>query len=181
MLETPRLRVRSWRADDVAPFATMCADAEVMRYFPERLSPKQAAAFVERVTAHEAEHGYTFWAVEERAGGRFVGFTGLYYQTRAGLPFAPGLEIGWRLRREVWRRGYTTEAARACLTHAFGTLGASEVHAITSAKNAPSLGVMRKLGMERRGAFEHPAIAADTGLREHEWYSVRAGDVTSRT
>ena len=172
MLTTERLHLRTWRNDDLNAFAALCGDADVMRYFPGTLSREESAEFIERMKAHELEHGYTFWAVQERKSGELAGFTGLYWQTRSGLPFSPGLEIGWRLRRAVWRRGYATEAARASLALARDVLGIREVNAITPPANRPSIGVMRKLGMQLRGTFDHPAVAVHTGLRKHVWYGI---------
>ena len=58
------------------------------------------------------------------------------------------VEIGWRLRKEFWNRGYETEAVQACLDFAFQQAGLSEVYSFTSLYNLPSQKVMQKLGME---------------------------------
>jgi RimJ/RimL family protein N-acetyltransferase len=72
-----------------------------------------------------------------------------------GLPFH-GVEIGWRLARGAWGRGYATEAARAVLEYGFGTLGLHEILAIAAAGNARSHAVMKRLGMVHDHDFDDP-------------------------
>jgi len=68
---------------------------------------------------------------------------------------AGAIEIGWRLREDAWGQGYAKEAATAALRHAFETLGAERVVALTVAGNAASWGLMLRLGMERREALDY--------------------------
>ena len=167
-LETPRLVLRRWRATDLKPCAAMNADPEVMRHYPRRLSRAATAALIERMEAHFAAHGFGFWALEERAGGGFAGFLGLN-RPAFDPPGGPCVEIGWRLVRAHWGKGYATEAARAALAHAFGTLDLDEVAAFTAPGNIRSLGVMQRLGMtaDPDGDFDHPWIARDHPLCRH--------------
>ena len=95
-LTTDRLLLRQWRAADREPFATLNADPVVMRHFPTRLSREESDAFADRNEAGIAERGWGLWAVEILATGAFAGFIGLQ-PLRPVLPFAPGVEIGWRL------------------------------------------------------------------------------------
>lgn len=90
-------------------------------------------------------------------------------------PFAPAVEIGWRLAHEHWGHGYATEAAREVLSVAFGPLGLTEVVSMTAVVNARSRRVMEKLGMQRAPAddFDHPRIPAGHPLRRHVLYRVR--------
>ena len=112
--------------------------------------------------------GFCFAAVERKRDGAFVGMVGL---ARCDLdaPFCPCVEIGWRLPREHWGRGYATEAAAAWLDHGFGVLGLDEVVAFTDTGHARSLAVMRRLGMRHDPGrdFEHPAMPEGHPLRPH--------------
>ncbi len=167
-LETSRLILRRWRAADIRPCAAMNADPVVMRHDPGRLSRAATAALIERMEAHFAAHGFGFWALEERATGAFAGFLGLN-RPAFEPPGGPCVEIGWRLVRAHWGKGYATEAARAALAYAFETLDLAEVAAFTVPGNARSLGVMRRLGMtaDPDGDFDHPWIAPGHPLRRH--------------
>jgi len=147
-LTTARLLLRRWRESDLAPFAELNADPEVMRHIGDPLSRAQSDAFAARIEGHLETDGYGLWAVELRATGAFVGFTGLARQTFEA-PFNPSVEVGWRLAREAWGHGYATEAAHAALHFAFEVLELEEVVSITTASNVRSQAVMRRLGMTR--------------------------------
>lgn len=176
VLHTERLILRPWRASDCAPFADLNGDAEVMRYFPARMTKEQSDALGERIkAAFERQRGWGLWALEERVTGRFLGFAGLADANFAAA-FTPATEIGWRLRRDAWGLGYATEAARAALAYAFAAdgLGLSEVVSFTASVNERSRAVMRRLGMRRdaAGDFNHPALADGHPLRHHVLYRI---------
>ncbi len=76
-LTTSRLYLRRWTDSDLEPFATLNRDPEVMRYFPSTLDLDQTAAMIERIEIAFEQDALGLWAVEERAGGDFVGFVGL--------------------------------------------------------------------------------------------------------
>ncbi|TDD33047.1 N-acetyltransferase, partial [Nonomuraea terrae] len=158
-METERLIMRRWRDADRAPFAEMNADPEVMRHFPAPLTRSQSDAMVDRIERHFDMRGYGLWALEERSTGRFVGFTGLALQTFEA-PFLPAVEIGWRLARPAWGRGYATEAAREAVRYAFDEAGLDEIVSMTAVGNARSRAVMERLGMTRDPAddFDHPRV-----------------------
>jgi ribosomal-protein-alanine N-acetyltransferase len=173
MIETERLILRPWRDADRAPFAAMNADPRVMEFMPTRLTREQSDRQVDRFIEMLASTGMTFYAVEERASGAFIGAEGLFPVGQ--LPFAPAVEIGWRLRPEAWGKGYASEAARAVLAHGFGPLGLDEIVAYTAALNIRSQRVMERIGMVRDAAadFDHPALPEDSALRPHVLYRIR--------
>ncbi len=173
---TPRLLLRRWRDADRAPFAAMNADPEVMRYFPATLDRAASDALVDRVEQHLARHGFGLWALEVRATGALVGFTGLSPMPD-GVPGA-GYEIGWRLARPAWHQGYATEAATAARDVALGPLGMPELWSMTAVLNTPSQAVMRRIGMTRHGEFDHPRVP-EGPLRRHVLYRLTAQEVRS--
>ncbi|MCD2513415.1 GNAT family N-acetyltransferase [Comamonas endophytica] len=169
-LETRRLLLRQWRDSDSARFAQMNADAETMRHFPAVLTVQESNAMAQRCRELIAQRGWGFWAVEEKVSGEFVGFTGLHVPT-AELPFSPCVEIGWRLNRSFWGKGYATEGAGAALVFAFDSLGLAEIVSFTALGNTRSERVMQRLGMHRdEQTFEHPALPMHHPLREHVLY-----------
>ena len=175
-LATERLLMRRWRASDRAPFAALNADPEVMRHFPAPLTRRESDALAERIDDELGRRGWGLWALEERATGRFAGFTGLG-RPAFDAPFMPAVEIGWRLARDAWGRGLATEAARAAAAFAFEDLGLEELVSFTVQHNERSRAVMARLGMRHdpAGDFDHPLVA-DRRLRRHVLYRLTAGE-----
>lgn len=169
------MKLRQWREADLAPFAALNADPEVMRYFEEPLSEERSDAWARAIAAVIDEQGWGLWALERRDTGEFIGFTGLQVP-RHPLPFQPCVEVGWRLARSSWGHGFATEAGRACLAHAFGPLRLEEVVSMTAVPNTTSRRVMERLGMVRdvRGDFDHPAVPPGHPLRRHVLYRINA-------
>jgi RimJ/RimL family protein N-acetyltransferase len=169
------LLLRHWRPDDRAPFAAMNADPEVMEHFPGLMSRGESDAWAERAEAELASHGYGLWTLEERATGRYLGFTGLHEVTfEAPFVNGPTVEIGWRLPRDAWGRGYAQEAARAALDVAFGAAGLPEVVSFTATTNLRSTHVMERIGMthDPAGDFDHPRLPRGHRLQRHVLYRV---------
>ena len=172
-LETPRLILRRWRDSDRAPFAELNSDPEVMRHFPAPLDRAGSDAMIARIKDGFEQRGYGLYAVEVKGGSPFVGYVGLA-PVRAPNPLAPAVEIGWRLARSAWGRGYASEAARACLALAFDRLGLEEVVSFTAVANRPSRAVMERIGLTADPArdFDHPALEVGHPLRRHVLYAI---------
>lgn len=172
LLETPRLWLRQWQASDKPLFASMNTDPEVMRHFPSTLNRTESDAFVDRISALIDERGWDFWAIELKLTREFIGFTGLH-TLRPEYPFAPGVEIGWRLAKAYWGHGYATEAAAASLRYGFEQLQLSEVFSFTTVGNRRSQAVMQRLAMvNTQHNFTHPNIPASHPLAEHVLYKI---------
>ncbi len=164
-IRTARVLMRRWQDRDRVPFAVMNADPEVMEHFPAALTVEQSDALVDRIEEHFLEHGFGLWALE--AEGSFVGFTGLSWCTwDAG--FTPAVEVGWRLARPAWGRGYASEAATAALLRGFQDL--DSIVSFTATANAPSQRVMERIGMHHVLDFDHPGVADRHPLRRHVLY-----------
>jgi RimJ/RimL family protein N-acetyltransferase len=172
-LESARLLMRQWCDEDLPEFAALCADPQVMRYFPAPLSRLQSAALIGRIRGHFAEHGFGLWALERKDSGAFIGFTGLAL-VGFDAPFAPAVEIGWRLARRHWGLGFASEAAWTALRCGFGQLGLDEVVSFTATCNLPSEKVMQAIGMQRveGGDFDHPGLPAGHPLERHLLYRI---------
>jgi RimJ/RimL family protein N-acetyltransferase len=128
--------------------AAINADPEVMRWIGDGtpVDLEATAAATARAERHWEEHGFGLFAVELRATGELVGFTGL--NVPRTLPeIMPAVEIGWRLGREHWGQGLATEAARAALRFGFTDRGLDRIVGIHRTGNAASARVMHKLGM----------------------------------
>jgi RimJ/RimL family protein N-acetyltransferase len=155
MIETERLLLRDWRHDDIEPWLELNTEP-VMRWLGGVRSRDQAvAAITDRFIPWQESRGFTFWAVERKRDDKLLGFCGIKVADDAGSPVEGELEIGWRLREDAWGQGYAREAAAASLDHAFRALGAERVMALTVEGNAPSWGLMKRLGMTRRPDLDY--------------------------
>ena len=169
-VSTDRLLLRRWREEDRAPFAELNGDPETLVFFPSTLTRAESDAYVDRIEARFADHGYGLWALEVRETGEFIGFTGLAPMPE-NVPGGPdGTEIGWRLARTAWHHGYATEAARAALDVAFAGVGLPELWSVTAVLNTPSQAVMRRIGMTEVARFEHPRVPEGSPIRPHVAY-----------
>jgi RimJ/RimL family protein N-acetyltransferase len=168
-LRTARLLMRRWRRADLPALASMNADPEVMRHFPQPLDRRASDALADRAMDHLERFGFGLWALELLGTDLFLGFTGLS-PLPEGVPGAGGYEVGWRLARHAWHQGFATEAARAALGVAFDRERTPEVWSVTALTNTPSQAVMRRLGMHRYGEFEHPSVPRGHPVRPHVAY-----------
>lgn len=168
-LETERLILRDWKEEDLPAFVQMNADPEVMEYFVHLLSEAETQNFYRRIRQELDAFGYGLYAVEVKDSGEFIGYIGLHH-THFEVPFCPCVEIGWRLMKAAWGKGYATEGAKACLEDAFGRLGLSEVYSFTSVPNKRSERVMQKIGLQKVDEFDHPMVPAGHPLLRHLLY-----------
>src|ERR1700733_6773756 len=175
---TGRLILRRWKDEDRAPFASLNADPETLVFFPSTLTRQESDAFVDRIEARFAEHGYGLWALEVRETGEFIGFTGLA-PLHHDVPNGGGMEIGWRLARHAWHQGYATEAAHAARDVAFSGVGLAELWSMTAVLNTPSQAVMRRIGMTESVRFEHPRVPDGSPLRPHVMYHLASPGAAS--
>lgn len=171
MIETDRLLLRSWCKEDLEPFSKMNSDKEVMVYLPKSLSYDETVQFYRRIVDEHKIFGYGLYAVVLKSTGEFIGYTG-FHNFDFDAEFSPGIEIGWRLDREYWGRGYATEAAKACINYAYCRKLFNKIYSFTSICNHRSERVMQKLGMEHQGFFRHPLLPDGHILKEHTFYKL---------
>lgn len=137
----------------------MSNDREVMAHFPNLFTRADVDLVMKRQEDFIAEHGYGFWALDVIGGPPFIGFCGIkdvLFET----PWTPAVEVGWRLARDAWGKGYATEAARAAIAYGFDELDLAEIVAFLLPMNRRSAAVCERLGMVRDPSrdFEHPLI-----------------------
>lgn len=171
-LETKRLLLRQWRDDDYSPFAALNNDPIVMAYYPSVLTEPESNTMAKKIEDLITQRGWGLWAVELKSNNQFIGFVGLHIPD-ASLPASPCVEIGWRLDKSYWGKGYATEGANAALTYAFEVLGLDDVVSFTSIGNNKSRAVMQRLNMTNtQQNFEHPILPEGHKLREHVLYKI---------
>lgn len=142
-LETDRLILREVDPErDFEGWARILGDARVVRYLGGKiLSPASAWRQMALVIGHWSVRGYGFFSVEEKASGRWIGWSGPW--NPQGWPEP---EVGWTIAPECWGKGYATEAGAAAIAFAYRELGWRKViHAIVEGNQA-SVAVATKLG-----------------------------------
>lgn len=148
MIETPRLRLHRWDDRHREPFAAMHADPEVMADYGGSLTRPQSDEKFARYVAAQREHSVSRWAVEN-LDGAFLGYAGVMRRSSKDHPLGVHLEVGWRLVRSAWGRGYATESASAALIQAVGQMGLRGILSYTSPDNKRSRAVMARLSLVR--------------------------------
>ncbi len=148
ILETPRLVIRRFTEDDVDNLFRLNSDPAVMRYLtggrptPREEIRDQIIPF--HLAVYDRLDRLGTWAAESTASGEFLGW----------FHFRPGpdgdvtnIDLGYRLRRSAWNKGYATEGSRALIRMGFAELGVDRVFGHTMAVNTASRRVLEKCGL----------------------------------
>jgi RimJ/RimL family protein N-acetyltransferase len=173
-LRTPRLILREWRDGDSEPFAALSADPAVMEHLLPHPNRVASDLWIAIMRSHQNVHGFAYLVVELPGEASFIGTVGLD-RVPFRAHFTPAVEIGWRLARAYWGKGYAVEAARAVLDDGLGRLGVDEIVAFTVPANRRSWRVMERLGMTHDPAddFDHPRLPEGHKLRRHLLYRIQ--------
>jgi RimJ/RimL family protein N-acetyltransferase len=182
MIETERLLIRPWREGDREEYLASCNSEAVTAHLGGPAKVEHIDAALARIARSQDEHGFSFWAVERKSDGRFLGYCGLKLTNLPGTPVEKDIEIGWRLREDAWGQGYASEAAEAVLAWAWANLSVERIVSFTIPANAPSRRVMERIGMIRRPDldFGHPAYPAGHPLSAHVAYAAERPDLKRR-
>ena len=152
-LLTPRLRLRRCEGGDLDFLHVHWTDPRVRRFLwdDEGITRERVAEAIRASAESFDAHGYGLWIVLARETSARIGVCGL-----RPASWADELEIIYSLTPERWRSGFTVEAARAVLAHAFGTLFLARIVAATNPPNAASVCTLERLGMrfERRADLD---------------------------
>jgi len=162
-LETPRLVLRLYTAEDHDCVHRLSSDPEIFRYSHHGpLGPEESWAMLLRHVGHWSLHGWGVFGVEDKATGELVGQAGFGdFRRRIGPHFDGAPEITWSFEPRVQARGYATEAAQAALEWIERRHGIRRTVCLIHAENAASLRVAAKLGYSELGSLDYrgyPAI-----------------------
>jgi RimJ/RimL family protein N-acetyltransferase len=183
-LETERLILRRFTADDVEVLVALDGDPEVMRYInggrPTSREEIEQTLLPKYLGWHDRWQSLGRWPAIEKTTGEFVGW--FHLAPREGTP-EDELSLGYRLRRAAWGNGYATEGSRALVEKAFSELGAQRVYAEAMTVNVASRRVMEKAGLRfvRTFHLDWPAEIEGTAegdveyaITREEWQKSRA-------
>jgi RimJ/RimL family protein N-acetyltransferase/8-oxo-dGTP pyrophosphatase MutT (NUDIX family) len=145
-----------------------------MEYFSGILTKEESDLFAKRICKGFQEQGWGLWAVSIPHISDFIGYIGLV-PVNFIADFTPAVEVGWRLARQFWGKGYATEGAKEALKYGFNTLGLNEIVSFTSMHNMRSRRVMDKIGMyhDEKSDFDHPKLPKGHKLRRNVLYRIQ--------
>jgi len=152
VLDSARLNLRAWTPSDVPAMVALFDDSHVGRFITggQPISAEEAARFIDRYARIQRERGWCRWALELKTKpDELAGFCGV------GCTFAPEIELGWTLRRDLWGYGYATEAALAAQRYCFERVGFERIISVIDPGNAASIRVAERIGMRADGTVEH--------------------------
>ncbi|NJM52863.1 MAG: GNAT family N-acetyltransferase [Blastocatellia bacterium] len=143
LIETERLYLRMWSLDDASRLFEICSNPEVMQHIGNRKpyqSIAEAEEFLNWVINYQKINGFCRWAVIEKKSETIVGSCGLAERNKKEI------ELGYLFAREVWGKGYATEAAKGCVKYGFETLGIKQMIGLTDVNHTASQNVLKKAG-----------------------------------
>jgi RimJ/RimL family protein N-acetyltransferase len=173
-LESARLRLRAWRAEDLTPLSAMMAEPEVARFLSSARAPMDridAWRTLALNVGHWALRGYGLFAVEEKSSGAFIGRVGAWRpEGRAEI------ELGWGLARAQWGRGYAQEAARAAGDWIFATQSIPRLASFIHVQNTASQKLAARLGMRPGAETLHAGMPHVIWTVTHaDWKALHVG------
>ncbi|WP_103071420.1 GNAT family N-acetyltransferase [Aquimarina sediminis] len=171
LFRSQRLGFRNWTSDDLEPLAQINDDDDVMEFFPFKPSKEETEAFIARMQKMLTEKGFCYFAVDILETNEFIGFIGLSEQTYLD-EMGPFIDIGWRLKKSVWNKGYATEGAKACLRFGFDQIGLEKIYSVAPEANIKSELIMKKIGMQRVHSFDHPKLLNNDRLKRCSLYEI---------
>ena len=150
-METERLIIRNWRADDWRLVRPMSLDPDVMQYIGhyQPWSEEETRQFVSNRMADYERHGWTMWPLLLKETRAFIGYCG--FLRRQYGEYKGEIEIGYALTKDSWGMGLAAEAGTRILEYGFEALNFDRVFASARPENARSIRVMEKMGMRSVG------------------------------
>ena len=172
ILETPRLILRPFAADDLDRMAELMANKDFMRFSMGPMTREQVQGFLDKVMGWDRGGLPSQFAMIVRSSGTLAGYCGFFHHEVDGKM---EIEVGYRLNSAFWNRGLTTEAARAVRDHGFRDLKLNYVISLIHPENHPSRRVAEKNGMtlERKTTFRGFPTFVFAITRE-QWVKLRS-------
>ncbi|HYX53192.1 MAG TPA: GNAT family N-acetyltransferase [Candidatus Limnocylindrales bacterium] len=144
VLTTERLILREFELADSEALMQVLGDPVAMQYYPAPFPRREVDEWIWRNRARYRDSGFGIWAMALHGSGELIGDCGCFVRDLEG---DYECEMGWHVRRDLWNRGYATEAARHCIEYAFWKLGMPRIIAMVRPENLSSCRVAEKNGM----------------------------------
>ncbi len=167
---TERLRLRRYTLADEEELFEVFADPQAREFYPEMSERAKVGAWIEWNLRNYDEFGFGLWALELKASGAFIGDCGLTYQEVEGRS---ELEIGYHVTQRERRKGYATEAARACLDFGFRRTACASICSVVRPSNTASRTVAARIHATQREFMKRGRPALLFYTTRQEWLSRR--------
>ncbi|HKG06089.1 MAG TPA: GNAT family N-acetyltransferase [Pedobacter sp.] len=169
--ETDRIILREIVLEDAADMFEMDSDPEVQKYLGKApiKTIAEAVENIQFIRQQYIDYGIGRWVIVDKATNEFVGWSGMKYRTDLVNGHTGFYDVGYRLIRRFWGKGYATESAKASIRYAFGTLNLEAVYALAHFENTASRKALLKSGLKITGHVNHEGIACD-------WFELKKED-----
>ncbi len=155
IIETDRMYLRELELSDAEKLGEILKDPESMKYYPRPFTEEEVLKWINWNIENYRKYKHGLWAVILKEGNIFIGDCGITMQNIEGLLLP---EIGYRINKNFCKKGYATEAAKACMKYAFNKFKYDKIVSYTDKENIPSMKVMKKNGLKFVKYFEKVAM-----------------------
>lgn len=175
LAETERLVIREILPTDVDGMFELHADSEVHRFLGNKTvaTKAQVVDIINFVRQQYLDYGVGRWAMIDKKTNAFIGWTGLEFVTAETNKHKNYYDLGYRLIKRFWGKGFATESAVASLHYAFNKLNTNEVFAMADCRNQGSNKILKKVGLQFIKTFDYEGI-------EHNWYKIERAQYEGR-
>jgi RimJ/RimL family protein N-acetyltransferase len=166
-VETERLLLRQLLPSDDIGMFELDSDSEVQRYLGNKPIKRveEARKSIEYIRQQYLENGIGRWAVIEKETSCFVGWAGLKFVREATNNHINYHDLGYRLIKRYWGKGYATESAKASLEYGFEQLKLKEIYGMADVGNVASRKVLEKVGLSFIERFDLNGVP-------HDWFKI---------
>lgn len=152
IIETDQLALRELTRNDFQPWHHILSDQQTMQYYPRAFDMDKTKSWIDWNLDNYSRYGFGLWAIILKETNQFIGDCGITMQNIHGdgnlFP-----EIGFHIDKRFWRKGYASQAAKACLRYAFENMDFDEIFCYQKWTNIPSRKVAEKIGMSLREEY----------------------------
>lgn len=170
--ETDRLILRELLETDVDGMFELDSDPEVHRYLGNNpvTTKEEIKSVIQFVRKQYVDNGIGRWAIIEKSSGDFVGWAGLKFITETINNHTNFYDVGYRLKKKHWGKGYATETAKISIEYCFTTMNKNEIIGITHVDNQKSRHALEKAGLRFIEKFEHKDMTCNWfKITKDEW------------
>lgn len=171
-LETERLIMRDLMEEDAPGMFEMDSDAEVHAFLGNKpiATFEEAENIIRSIQKQYVENGIGRWAVVEKDSGEFVGWSGFRFITDVVNDRTGYYDLGYRILKKHWGKGYASETAMASLNFGFSELGFDEIVGIADVAHSASNVILKKVGLIKKNEFLYDGTLHNFySLKREEW------------
>lgn len=171
-IETERLILREFVQEDFDALFNILSDPETMQHYPNPFDEDRTRGWIEWNLQNYRQFGFGLWAVVLKETGELIGDCGLTIQSIDGEPLP---EIGYHIRKDYWRRGFGSEAARAVRDWAFRNTGYDCLYSYMKYTNIGSYSTAIANGMRKIKEYpdEKNTISYAYAITRSEWEALQ--------